>query len=182
MRTKSRQIIMEAAMELFMQRGYHGTSVSMIANQAGVSTGLMYNYFQSKVELLQEIVQEGLNVIQSSMVHIDQIEDPKEKTKAMIDMTFDIARQDMHFWTLYFSILMQPDLPEEGSRIFKEFFDGMFLWLEDLMTKLGVEDPVAEARILGGILDGVLLHYWMAGDKYPFKEVQDLIIRKYCKS
>jgi AcrR family transcriptional regulator len=123
MRIKSRQTIMDAAMELFTHRGYHGTSVSMIANQAGVSTGLMYNYFTSKVELLQAIVMEGLNVLQSSMVHIDQIEDPKEKTRAMIEMTFDIARQDMHFWTLYFSIIMQPDLPREASKMFKEFME-----------------------------------------------------------
>ena len=55
----------------------------------------------------------------------------------------------------------------------------MFQELENLFRKLGVEDPVAEARIFAALGDGVILHYWMVGKQYPLQEVRDLIIRKY---
>lgn len=180
MRAKSRGAIMEAALELFTHRGYHGTSISLIAEQAGVSTGLMYNYFKSKVELLEAIVRQGMILIESAMADIEGIEEPKEKIAALVEVTFNIAEKDMHFWTLYFSIIMQPDLPENARQIFSDFIREMFDWLEGLLMQLGYADPAAEARVLGAILDGALLHYWFVGKRYPVKKVKNLIIQKYC--
>jgi AcrR family transcriptional regulator len=180
MRAKSREKIMEAALELFTQRGYHGTSISLIAERAGVSTGLMYNYFQSKVELLEAIVRRGMTLIETSMADIETIEEPRQKIAAMVNLTFDIAEKEMHFWSLYFSIIMQPDLPENARRIFSDFIQEMFGWLEAILKQLGYADPAAEARVLGAILDGACLHYWFVGKPYPLKQVKDAIIRKYC--
>lgn len=180
MRARSRERIMEAALELFTHRGYHGTSISLIAERAGVSTGLMYNYFQSKVELLEAIVRRGMTLIETAMADLEGIEDPKEKIAALVEVTFDIAEKEMHFWTLYFSIIMQPDLPENARQIFSDFIREMFGWLEAILTQLGYADPAAEARVLGAILDGALLHYWLVGKRYPVKKVKNLIIKKYC--
>ena len=37
--------ILETAMDLFIHQGYHATSISDVAKQAGISKGLLYNYF-----------------------------------------------------------------------------------------------------------------------------------------
>jgi len=42
---------MNTALQLFENNGYESTSISKIALTAGVSKGLMYNYFPSKVAL-----------------------------------------------------------------------------------------------------------------------------------
>lgn len=44
-----------AALELFCERGFHGTSVPAIAERAGVSVGLMYRYFTGKEELVNHL-------------------------------------------------------------------------------------------------------------------------------
>lgn len=44
-----------AALELFCERGFHGTSVPAIAERAGVSVGLMYRYFAGKEELVNHL-------------------------------------------------------------------------------------------------------------------------------
>ncbi len=56
-----RKSIMDTALEVFSENGYANASISMIAKKAGISKGLMYNYFKSKEELLSTIVLDGLN-------------------------------------------------------------------------------------------------------------------------
>lgn len=55
-RQASKEKIRAAAMELFMKQGYYTTSISDIAKQAGISKGLLYNYYKGKEELLSEMV------------------------------------------------------------------------------------------------------------------------------
>ncbi|WP_110926192.1 TetR/AcrR family transcriptional regulator [Bacillus massiliglaciei] len=47
--------IYEAAMQLFAERGYDGTTVPMIADRAKVGAGTIYRYFQNKESLLNEL-------------------------------------------------------------------------------------------------------------------------------
>jgi len=180
-RAKSRDAIMQSALELFTRKGYHGTSVSMIAKNAGVSTGLMYNYFGSKLELLEAIVQHGIGIISSEMSDIDSISDPRKQITAMVESTLQVAMDDMHFWSLYFHIMMQPDLPKNVQKIFADFIQGMFEGMEMVFAAAGFAEPDSEARIFGAILDGILLHYWMIGENYPIENVKNMLIAKYAK-
>ena len=50
-----RRQIMEAAVRAFARKGYHSCRVGEIAEEAGVAYGLVYHYFGSKEEVLQEI-------------------------------------------------------------------------------------------------------------------------------
>ena len=43
--------ILDAAYSLFMEQGYHGTSMRQIVERAGVTTGGVYNHFASKEEI-----------------------------------------------------------------------------------------------------------------------------------
>ena len=56
-----RQKILMAALTLFVEKGYHETKVSDIAAAVPMSTGLMFHYFESKEELLTELVKTGNN-------------------------------------------------------------------------------------------------------------------------
>lgn len=47
--------IMEAALKLFTERGFHGTSTSEISKEAGVATGTLFNYFPTKVDLINSL-------------------------------------------------------------------------------------------------------------------------------
>jgi AcrR family transcriptional regulator len=47
--------IMDAALKLFTERGFHGTSTALISKEAGVSTGSLFNYFATKEELINSL-------------------------------------------------------------------------------------------------------------------------------
>ena len=54
--TVTREAVLDAALTLFAQYGYHGTAVSQIAEALGVRTPSLYNHMRSKQELLYQIV------------------------------------------------------------------------------------------------------------------------------
>lgn len=53
---KTRQSLVDAALKLFGQRGYSGTTLRLIAEEAGCSRGPIYWHFASKEELFEEIL------------------------------------------------------------------------------------------------------------------------------
>lgn len=52
----SREAVLDAALTLFAQRGYHGTALSQIADVLNIRTPSLYNHMRSKQELLHTIV------------------------------------------------------------------------------------------------------------------------------
>jgi AcrR family transcriptional regulator len=52
----TRLAIEDAAIELFLQQGYHATSMRQIADKAGLALGGIYNHFSSKEEIFQGII------------------------------------------------------------------------------------------------------------------------------
>lgn len=50
-----REAILEAALELFVERGYHATAVPLVAERAGVGAGTIYRYFASKEALVNAL-------------------------------------------------------------------------------------------------------------------------------
>lgn len=53
---KTRQSLVDAALKLFGQRGYSGTTLRLIAEEAGCSRGPIYWHFANKEELFEEIL------------------------------------------------------------------------------------------------------------------------------
>jgi AcrR family transcriptional regulator len=53
--TDKRDAILDAALELFAERGFHGTAVPLVAEHAGVGAGTIYRYFPSKESLVNAV-------------------------------------------------------------------------------------------------------------------------------
>ncbi|MDQ3036924.1 MAG: TetR family transcriptional regulator [Myxococcota bacterium] len=52
-----REAILEAALDLFGERGFHGTAVPLVAERAKVGAGTIYRYFESKEQLVNALYQ-----------------------------------------------------------------------------------------------------------------------------
>ncbi|WP_022885239.1 TetR/AcrR family transcriptional regulator [Glaciibacter superstes] len=59
-RRSSRQMLEEAAAELFLEQTYAGTTIEQIAQRAGVSRNTFFNYFSAKSDLLWVDIDDGL--------------------------------------------------------------------------------------------------------------------------
>src|SRR5262245_42768117 len=52
-----REAILDAALDLFADFGYHGTTVPQVAAKAGVGAGTLYRYFENKEALVNALFQ-----------------------------------------------------------------------------------------------------------------------------
>jgi AcrR family transcriptional regulator len=59
-RARTRARLLEAAAEVFVERGFHGASVEEIAERAGFTRGAVYSNFRDKAELLQTLLDERM--------------------------------------------------------------------------------------------------------------------------
>ena len=50
-----REALLQAALTLFTEHGFHGTPTSKIAKEAGVATGTLFHYFNTKEELINQL-------------------------------------------------------------------------------------------------------------------------------
>lgn len=55
----SRDRLLDAAADVFCERGYEGTTVALVARRAGLTTGAIYANFRDKAELLLQTIERG---------------------------------------------------------------------------------------------------------------------------
>lgn len=75
--------ILDAAIEVFAEKGFHNARISDIAKRAGVADGTIYLYFRNKDDVLLSIFEEKMGVLIAG-VHaaLDGIDDPMERVRA----------------------------------------------------------------------------------------------------
>lgn len=72
--------IIEAAKRCFTSRGFHATSMVDIAREFGMSTGHIYNYFPSKLAIIEEVTARGLEELYRDTYIIQSNLDSYEET------------------------------------------------------------------------------------------------------
>ena len=71
---EKKEKILEAGFELICQNGYYNTNTAEIAKKAGVSTGIVYQYFKDKHDILVEAVEKFGDKIFFPMLNIKKID------------------------------------------------------------------------------------------------------------
>jgi TetR/AcrR family transcriptional regulator, fatty acid metabolism regulator protein len=85
-----RRNILDAAIKVFARQGFHSTRVSDIADEAGVAYGLVYHYFDSKDEVLNELFTERWSLLLTAIEEADaSAESPRSKLAAVAAFIVD---------------------------------------------------------------------------------------------
>jgi AcrR family transcriptional regulator len=109
-REEKKTLIMDVALEHFAKEGYFNTSISHIAKHAGISKGLLYNYFVSKEELLSEIVKRSMEEISRSFNTDKNGILSGEEFEQFVRNYFRILRENLSFWRLFYQLMLQKDV------------------------------------------------------------------------
>src|SRR5215207_5077890 len=181
-REESREKILRAALKVFARHGFEQASVRMVAAEASVSPGLMYNYFGSKDDLLRAIFERGMRDVQESFARGDEGGGPREKLERLIRSSFEIVRDNMEFWRLSYSLRTQPAASSGIAGYVRESSEAIRRRLECYLAEAGVKNPDVEARILFALIDGIAQHYVLDPVRYPLKKVVSAMVERYCTS
>jgi AcrR family transcriptional regulator len=88
----SRQEILRTAARLFQQRGYDATSMNDVAAALKLSKGGLYHHFQSKDEILFEIMDHAMQITDERVVNpVRGIADPEERLRALIRLHIGVV-------------------------------------------------------------------------------------------
>lgn len=70
---RSRALLMESAYDLFIEKGFHKTTIAMISNHAGLGKGTFYLYFKDKEDVRDAIiVQKSAQILQAAMDDLEK--------------------------------------------------------------------------------------------------------------
>jgi TetR/AcrR family fatty acid metabolism transcriptional regulator len=114
-----RDVIVDAAAELFSERGYHGARMQEIADRAGIAKPTLYVYGKSKLALLEAIYQRVIDDTDRALTAIDRLDDPVEQLSELIRawITIAIERRSSNF--VFFSD--ETALPERLARWYRRW-------------------------------------------------------------
>ncbi len=88
----SRQEILRTAARLFQQRGYDATSMNDVAAALKLSKGGLYHHFQSKDEILFEIMNHAMEITEERVLApVRAIADPEERLRALIRLHMEVV-------------------------------------------------------------------------------------------
>ena len=153
--TDKQQKIVEVALNLFAHQGYASTPTSQIAQEAGVSEGLIFRHFASKEGLLDAIISMGLKEVQDLAPPILKEKDPKQVLSKAIELPARLVRNHPQFWKLQASLKYQ----QQGMA--QKYDDSDILFqlkaaVEQAFRQLEYPSPRAETRLLLIILNGLM--------------------------
>lgn len=109
---KRRFEILSSALDLFIRRGYAATRITDIARAAGMSTGLMFHYYESKEQLYLELVKLGVNSPNAMVNELKGLE-PLEFFTACAKSTLKFAAESE--FTAKMFVLMNSAYYSEGT-------------------------------------------------------------------
>ncbi|SPL69939.1 TetR/AcrR family transcriptional regulator [Acinetobacter stercoris] len=107
---QNRKIILQSARELIAQGGFKDAQIQAIAERAGVSSGLVYRYFENKSQVLIEVLSDAITHEVSILNNIAKGEiSPLEKLRKAV-ATF--IKRAMNSPQLAYSLMFEPVDPE----------------------------------------------------------------------
>ena len=107
-----REKLVEAATEVFAERGYEGARVEQIADAADVSPGLLYRHFEGKQELYTEILQLANRELMAHLMQAAAPTSPRGAGAAGLDAFFTFVENHRQLWELLMKDVLEPDIAE----------------------------------------------------------------------
>lgn len=158
--------ILEFASEIFAAEGYAGANIQTVADRAGISKPLIYNYFGSKEGLFLACIERGGDIVAAEIERIANEESVGiERGMRTLDGMFHVLEDQRHLWRLFYDRTAPTSGPVAEAvgnyteRITKLADEGV----AELMSLSGVTDRLdisAMTAVWMGIVDS-LMRWWV---------------------
>ena len=186
---RHRQEILEAALELFSEKGFHNVTMNEIAKESEFAVGTIYNFFSNKEDLYKALILEKSEEFRPALIGaLDSGKDEMESIKAYVETSIRLFMENLTFVRLYFaetrgaSFNIRAGLDEE----IKQGHEQVLTKLADVFEggiKKGLfrrMDPFLLATALEAITHAFLLQYLDYEDEHFFDV--DLIMNMFLES
>lgn len=174
-KTNSRKIeIVEVALELFLEKGYDGTSIRMIQKKVGKEVGLFYYYFASKDEVFEAAIDLFFESYEEKMMEIlsTRRDAPEEELTQYIDYIFEATQsfRAQYLYKLHWSVISA--IREHTMKLMKKYIRQILNnYIEKgIIQKVKVDIDVAVNLLAFGIGGSIL---YQSSEEYE-KQIEDV--------
>jgi AcrR family transcriptional regulator len=174
---KGKQKLFDAAMKLFESQGYFATTVEQIAIEAGVSKGLVYNYFKSKEDLLVGLIEETNDKIESVAETLTPKASIEESLSLFINNFLNYLKREKKFLKLQLTMMLMPELKDVVNKPLQQRANLLLKILNDWFEQANSIQPKNKARLFLAMLDGVALHYLSVYEQYPLLSIKPQLMQ-----
>lgn len=178
MRENSKKIILDAALKLFSSYGFHAVTINKIAKEAKIATGLVYNYFDSKEELFEEIVKCSIDEFNTVLYAKSKKMVESNDLVRLIEVMFETIKNNIDSWKLFVRIFLQSDLDIE-KRSMGMFFDDLYKVSKNYFENKGMNNSETESRLLLELLHGTILSFIISENEETFEFTKSQLINKF---
>ncbi|WGW10534.1 TetR/AcrR family transcriptional regulator [Saxibacter everestensis] len=161
-RDARRAQLLEAAGEVFVERGYHATSMDEIAESAGVSKPVLYQHFPGKRELYLALIDLNAAALEQAVTEaLTSTSDNKQRVEATIGAYFDFVGEQQSQFRLVFGSDFRDDSVHERLAALQRV-------CAEAIGQIIAEDtemPPSKAHLLGRALAGmaeISARHWLA--------------------
>lgn len=178
----SQKDILSAAEKVFAKRGYHGSSISNITQEAGVSKALFYHYFTSKKDLLVIFAKKRLEDFLPLAEGMEKIEDPQKRLIFLVDFVLDELTnktEKLRFINMLYLTEDGVEAIQEAMKKHKNQFEQIFRMERQLFSELGFSDPDMEATYMRSLLQGISLEFMLGPSDYPLDKIRSKLLSRY---
>tara|TARA_B100000809_G_scaffold102942_1_gene101573 strand:+ start:1364 stop:1942 length:579 start_codon:yes stop_codon:yes gene_type:complete len=156
-----RRQVLDVGLEVFGRHGYHQTSMSALAAEAGVTKPVLYQHFASKHDLFAEVLAETGDRLMRAIEAAEVEETPRRRVEAGFRSFFRFFEErPAAFDVLYgTSIAVDPDFRKDARRVRDTFAE----YLTGLIRTVDHGSALAMAAGINGLSEGMIRH-WMHGD------------------
>ncbi len=177
-RETKRQLLLQAAAEVFARQGYHATRVADIARHAGVAKGTVYEYFRTKEELFYALLDEWLNQFEEELVErLGQESDPLRQADLLREAAVLFYRRHAVHAPIFLEFWAHALRSRDGRFLERiRRFRGLLLELGTRLTAelvaRGIFLPVDIPSLVSleaGISDGIFLLWVLSDQQFPLE-------------
>jgi AcrR family transcriptional regulator len=153
--SQRREQLIDTAIDLFLERGYHATGIDTILATSGISKKTLYRHFRSKEELILAALKKYDGLFRNGfMRQVEQSADtPRDRVLAVFDVAADWFEENNFYGCMYINAIGEYSAADTAIRqVCKEFKTLMRRFIEDLCREMRAPDPatLAEEREDGG--------------------------------
>lgn len=175
--------IKAAALALFAEHGYHGTSTEMIIAKAGVSKGLLFFHFQNKEELLKTLQYEWMEKLWATIVpEKNEALKPAVCLEQLLDRILETLIDHESEYRIHYSLLLIGDSLSSGAELQQlRGYNRLQDYLQWLFKRLKVADLKSEIALFSAIILGAEMRFLIvkAGQRQNFKLIKEVLMKRY---
>lgn len=143
--------VVEATKRCIVEKGFSNLSVKDISSEAGVSTGVMYHYFQNKEDILLKVIKEAFRRSYKQVLdNVEPTKPPVDKLMKYIETLIEVPKDNPDFFVILLNYLGQANSHAEINAIVKRFFTNVVAYVRATLDTV-VEDTKMDPRKTGNL-------------------------------